>query len=506
MTSIEIDNISTDWINRIAINLYNFGNYGSTGTKQRRAEVAAWIKDKPHRMSPWGPQFLWREGMYPPRPPHHHGDQWIPRLRLMDRPSICGHWILDIENPPQCINHTGHSQCMGTLPKIKAPPSGMGLYNMLNAFEHGEVTDLDVDLHEQCSGSTTAPRTRRCLITELPSELIQHILSYLVHSGGAYHFMVARKTATHAAVLIQKFVAEPSDITSPNRGAGNGVHSLNTFSDNAREVLPSTGSSHMSIASTCQRLQQETYACLYGRNQFLFNLSAGPVHHEVGSPNFRHFSSWSRVLPDNSATPFGPVGRRAASFLRSLTLVVSLPPAAGTTEVSALEKIVADAAELLQGSACLDKLTIDLQHTAVVLDKRFQPPVKTLNILEVEVAPTGGIAVNLHEQKLQPVRRTSKAQNVLSPLLIWPKAVKEVICSGPLHEDFAAQLERALKEPLAMDSTSSHDMEGTGRPPKRQRKIGEPVWHNMYPDDSNSKPRLLRGCEARQTKRGLRPK
>lgn len=416
----------------------------SPNPKETRRGVAAWAEGKETRMTPWGIQL-------------YHPDRklWIPLMRYDTHAVICGRWIRDIEVPESYAGHPDECTCYGRPPPkmvFSDPPHWNS--GVVQAFQHNELTSPQLDLAERLP-ATTLPESQSttCLLMELPPELLELILDYLVPTGQIYHFFPARN-GKKLVQIVQKFVPEKSTASSEPSiqatqsslfcsNASIAPNSLKSIqASNPRN--PATGSSHTALAGTCRQFQHIIYTRLFTHNSFIFHLTPHTIHSEIRSTNFTKFRGWTRTT-QHTPKALGPLTGRAAEYLKNVTLIASLPYSHGSGDIKALSVLVSDTATMLS-KAKLSRLAIALNLAKPGSnDNRFSLQAIPVDLLRADVDSDGSLTVSLSNPVIDAgIRESNKTQQALATLLQGPKNVKEVILSGSISESFARQLHDAL--------------------------------------------------------------
>lgn len=399
--------------------------------------------------------------------------RWVPLLpndhhinhHDTDCRKICGAWFRD---SPQDY-HRGIRKFLG-----------VEYSKGLHAFKHGEVTDPNLDMAIRSSTEIQRPLTTVSKIMELPTEIMQQILAHVIPSECTFQFSPAREEGNTSSVpCVQKFVADPIP-------EGSGSNRNPPDCPCRTKVDPSTGSTYLSIAATCRRLQNEAYAIFYSQNTFIFHLTTCAIRSEVQSEDSSTVRAWSRAVPQsqpnrNAAddSGLGPLTPLAISYLRKVMLIPSTPPAPTTQEIADLTAIMGRVSVSLR-HARLKSLTIDFQQPlkSTSTDKRFVLKVLTIDSLDAEINEESGLTLVLRDPGIILVRERNRTQQALEPLLDVGDSfskVDELILSGYMSESIKAGLEKAFlkaEDSAADDRTQSSGrvmVEGGSSPGKRKR-------------------------------------
>ncbi|KJY02171.1 hypothetical protein TI39_contig88g00002 [Zymoseptoria brevis] len=346
---------------------------------------------------------------------------------------ICGKWIGDppsryADDPAEffSVEHTG----------------------ALSAFRNGEITDPSIELAKSHASEGSVPLTKACKITDLPTELLQKILSHLVPSGCAFQFFPCRlEEETTICSCVQKFVPEP------RHHAGMSMAEFHTMT----RTTPQTGTTHMAVAATCRRLQDEAYTIFYGQNAFLFHLTASIVRNQTLAKSLS-MDAWSRIVPQcasesgGTSTGLGPLTLLAAAYLKRLVLVSSLPPRGPTVrELAVVTDLVTRVSATLQVMK-LNSLTIDFQQprncyvpdierSRKYISDEFPDMILLLHSLEVKDVDGCGLVIGPREPEVRVVDEGNGGQEVLLPLLGEGGKAKELVLSGCMSEGLKTGLQ-----------------------------------------------------------------
>ncbi|KXS95227.1 hypothetical protein AC578_1861 [Pseudocercospora eumusae] len=409
MAAVDVQHLPTEWLNRIWSSIRGTSDLlprpfacHRENMKLNRQKVIHWAQDKQARMTPWGVQYLSPER-----------GEWVPYLHAISDGAICGRWFRELH----CFRHLTY----------------------LAQTSHLADPSLDIMKHEKLD--TVPPRNDSCRITELPTELLQHIISYLLPSNTTYQFFPARLDTTRSVQIVQKFTPQPAV-------KENAPPSYQPVRYNTTDRPPATASAHLALAATCKRLQEEVYSSFFAGNSFILHITAGTIQNAVRSRDFRQFQTWTRILPNSANDGHSsswPITARASRYMRNLTLIISLPPAPVSKDIDILEAKVSKAIAALSAANHLDNLTVNLHQSLQKRDKRYTAQILNIESLEAEVDAKGKLSIAVREPNVQSVRSWNKAQRVLRPLLRGPKNVKKVVLSGPISDDLVEELQNALK-------------------------------------------------------------
>ncbi|KAK4497298.1 hypothetical protein PRZ48_011748 [Zasmidium cellare] len=401
--------------------------------KDIREGVTKWAQGRDSRMSPWGIQV------------RHPINGYVPPIPYQDSTVICGRWIRDAEVPEEFAGHPRDCTCRGRPPpKLTFEDSPSWVPSVLQAFQHGEVTDPSLEMAESVPTSILPKsRSTTCLFMELPPELLELILDYLVPTGQTYQFFPARNGKT-SVQIVQKFVPDVkrTGSTSFQSGERPAPHSMQSI-QSTQPTNPATGSAYTSLAGTCHYFQDIIYSRLFSHNDFVFHLTPYTIHSAIRSNDFTKLRCWTRTTPHTSQA-LGPLTARAAKYLRHVTLIASLPFSHSSQDLKTITSLVSDAASMLSEAK--------LKHLALALnpakpgsnDNRFSLQALPVDMLQAEVDKDGVLSLKIREPHVDPVRESNKTQRVFAPLLQGPKGVKELVLDGPLSEGFLGELRSAL--------------------------------------------------------------
>lgn len=389
-------------------------------------------------MTPWGIQIF-----------HPDRGEYVPVMPYQDLIAICGRWIRDIEVPDDLSGHPRECTCCGRPPpKLSFKDSPQWCPGIVQAFQHSEVTDPSLELMESLP-MTILPdsQSTSCLFMELPPELLELILDYLVPTGQTYHFFPARR-GKESVQVVQKMVSDGKHAPMSTM-FGMRRNNLVPAANSKQAILqttpkhPAINSAYTSIAATSKYFLDIIYSRLFSQNEFVFHLTPHTIHTDIRSNDFTRFRSWSRTTP-HTPRALGPLTARAAKYIRRVTLIASLPFAHGSQDIKATSALVSDAASMLS-EAKLSYLGVALNVAKPGSnDNRFFLQALPVDLLQADVDRDGLLSVQLREPEVTSVRESNKPQRVLAPLMQGPKDVKEVVLSGPLSEGFVKDLRSAL--------------------------------------------------------------
>lgn len=397
-----------EWWYRHAMNI---------GTRPLRyLELEFFFDDKPHRGA--FPDVQYKVSM----PGLHVKSRWIPpKPGAEGIRKMCGKW-------------TGDHLCRGNDKILRY--CSVERSETLIPFQ--SVQQVMPKAEDSAHLDVLKPLTNTCTITKLPTEIIQQILAHILPTGHAFQFFVGKKKARH----VQKFV-----LRSPMRDSP-------------------TASTDLAVGRTCQRLRDEAHMLFYGGNAFVFHLSTCALRPTTRMNGFKNVRGWSRVIPSQAESAgLGPLTRHAASYLRDVTLVATIPPKQSSTDVLGLTASVQRASAILECSGSLRCLAIDFAEPLEVLtvDGETILAIEALQIVSKN-RPVGVIP-------LPPTEREDVQSRILKPLLDEDFSLKtEYLVAGKLVNDEAKRKLQATFYDRRQKSVSRHtEDEGAKRAAKRQR-------------------------------------
>ncbi|KAK3948412.1 hypothetical protein QBC32DRAFT_59534 [Pseudoneurospora amorphoporcata] len=192
---------------------------------------------------------------------------------------------------------------------------------------------------------------------QLPAEVWRMIVAYLVPVGCAYSFItlgyLLYPSGEGTDVAGSRFCSLVQQMVPVELAARSSPGSSDTTTPVVR------GFAHVAIANTNRFFQELVYERFFGGNTFIFHQSTSPILFSwTKSGDFSRWQSWSRIIarpePDDEpgTAPFGllgPLGPRAARYLREVHLVIASPPteSADAEAMTKLANMVDSAVTLL---------------------------------------------------------------------------------------------------------------------------------------------------------------
>ena len=252
------------------------------------------------------------------------------RSNLFGPFAVRGHWLQDRVSGKcmscQVLGPRHFSPCYKpnriTTPKRDLFEANFDLMDPI--FDLAERTDT----HD----NETKQSQSRCLITELPYEILRQILDYIVPSGCVYQF-IPSKQESRPTQIVQRFISS---------------------SDHYPSVV------ELAIAATCRTLQQRICEVLYGENEFILNIAVDSlIVLSAFKPSVR-FESWSRLLCQPPG-PLASITARTAPFLKSVSLLIVFPHEDKEWQADELHGKLSTLVEILEHCKQLHRLTIDFQ-------------------------------------------------------------------------------------------------------------------------------------------------
>lgn len=419
------------------------------------------------RMTPWGLHGLYKRGekkVWRPRVGGHDAlirgadncrkDVTGPGIKGQVR----GRWLRDWHK----LNHN-HQSMSDTEPHPRYDEKSIGGYSaVLSAYPpgHGHILcDPDWDMAETAGGgaasrhptvsSPQAPqKPSHYRLEKLPVQVLKMIVAYLVPVGCAYSFItldyLLYPSADGADLAGARFCSLVQQMVPlwP-------IEELSPWSSN-RAAPVVRGSAHLALANTNRFFQELVYERFFGGNTFIFHQATSPfLFNWIRSKDFDCWQSWSRILAHSGPNdvpgkaPFGllgPLGSRAARYLRNVHLIIASPP----TEVGDAEAMTKladmvdstitlllpskeDEAEEKEGQKLALSVHIHCSHPS----PEYRDPGKShptrrchqLPVLQADVNPSSGMMeVGLRKdftrlRKISwPSMPSSKLDKVLKPL------------------------------------------------------------------------------------------
>ncbi|KAK3389658.1 hypothetical protein B0H63DRAFT_464132 [Podospora didyma] len=249
------------------------------------------------RMSPWGLQARRSEVLWVPTYRISYDDEHVNNFRGDGKweGSVRGRWLKDVRRP-----NWGWSYALS--------------WPLINAFVQSDtIIDPALDLADTSGDDYPPPPSTeqkipgRCLIEELPIEVLRPILEYLIPTGYVYMFM---QGVRHR----------------PERDGGPKVVTI------VQQMIPLSGrhktatSAHVALAAASRAWNEIIYDMFFGQNQFIFDISnvIRPIAVNFTHAQYASWESWSRTYPLSSG-PLGPLTSRAARHLQDVMLLLAEP-------------------------------------------------------------------------------------------------------------------------------------------------------------------------------------
>lgn len=194
-----------------------------------------------------------------------------------------------------------------------------------------DLVDSRFDQAERTSSDIRQSHSR-CMMTELPYEILRQTLDHIVPSGCVYQF-IPSKQGLLAIMIVQRFAP---------------------YCRRYPDVV------QLELAATCRILHQHICEILYGANEFVFNIAVSPLVIQTRSTDHSQYESWSRLLLQQP-NPVAPITAQTAPFLRRISLLVVLPIHYYEKEVNKLHSLLCDFTDILKLCDDVQQLSIDLE-------------------------------------------------------------------------------------------------------------------------------------------------
>lgn len=258
----------------------------------------------------------------------------------------------------------------------------------------------------------------RCMITELPYEILRQILDHLVPSGCIYQFFPYGSSDVRVQAVQQMIRAD----------------------------APYPEVAVLSLAATCRTMNERVCEILYGENEFIFNIAEGTILPCTQSSDFSQLEIWIRNLREHQGPrPLGPLTTRTVKSVKSASLIVVLPIAYTHNDgVARLRSMVQEAVYALEFASSMKRLGIDfgLPRTGsrdCILVSRVRVNINTKGRrLDLEISEPASLQA----------WREMKADMAVEPLSRLRK-VPGVIVEGMSFEASGIKLTTHLKERLS---------------------------------------------------------
>lgn len=193
-----------------------------------------------------------------------------------------------------------------------------------------------------------APLTQRCLLMELPPELLVRIAYYVVPTEMSFHVLPSSHTlhvpnADQKGMLVHAF-GKPEhvdiDTTHPQRPTA--------------LIRPNL----TALARTCKALQHIYYETFYGRNFFVFNVTTKPygprLDGKASGANAPY--SWCRLYEEARPEGLWPLTPRTAEYVTDVIFLVTATGGRLRSEV----RHINEAIETIQYAKSLKHVTVDI--------------------------------------------------------------------------------------------------------------------------------------------------
>ena len=307
-------------------------------------------------MTPWGFQGqyergeerLWRPKVVNPEDANGPGI----------RGQVRGRWLRDWVK----LNHDHQSRSRneqhlrrdsesigGYSPVLSAYPPGRGHIVCYPDWDMAEGAEQGREISHPLTPSPEAPQPSSPYhFKQLPTEVWRMIVAYLVPVGCAYNFITLDYLLYPSAEGNDAGGAKFCSLVQQMVPVEAAARSLSTGCSEPNNPVV-RGSAHVALANTNQYFQDLVYERFFGGNTFIFHQSTSPLLFSwTRSQDFTHWQSWSRIIahsgPDDhpGKAPFGllgPLGSRAAKYLRKVHLVIASPPTE-SANAEAMTKLV----------------------------------------------------------------------------------------------------------------------------------------------------------------------
>ncbi|KAK1773708.1 hypothetical protein QBC45DRAFT_339290 [Copromyces sp. CBS 386.78] len=306
---------------------------------------------------PWGLQGLYKRG-----------DEHVWRPKVGDREDredtfdtgiqgqVRGRWLRDWD----MLNHN-HQSRSDSERHLRRNSMSIGGYSpVLSAYPPGRghiLCDPDWDMAEGAGSGcenrhpvVSSPEAQQTSspyrFKQLPAEVWRMIVAYLVPVGCAYSFItldyLLYPSGERTDVAGSRFCSLVQQMVPVELAARSSPGSSDTTTPAVR------GFAHVAIANTNRFFQELVYERFFGGNTFIFHQSTSPILFSwTKSEDFSRWQSWSRIIarsePDDEpgTAPFGllgPLGPRAARYLREFHLVIASSPTE-SDDIEAMTKL-----------------------------------------------------------------------------------------------------------------------------------------------------------------------
>lgn len=357
---------------------------------------------------------------------------------------------------------TGHAWC-------QSPPTGTSTINLpvLSYKFHGNLKATEETAAIQNAVlARLLPykgRLRKCMIIELPMEILLEIVGYLVPTGTSFHVFPSTKERYNGGprkTTLHKFCAEP--LNEADRVMKGGTISA------PRPHLTA-------LARTCRILYEAYHEIMYGRNYFILEISASDVFPTIEGPTSMPVESWTKLVHGKLHQPMWPLTHNSIQYVRHLTLLGTSHPTGDQSTSTTLRAHFLKAADLLKQARRLHDLTIDVRkgsHSFVSL--KAPQPLPEFNPnrrLKWGVQGAGDSVLRLC--------KTITSEQQPSIAEVWElfediNGVRDVVLSGHITPEMAEDLRAKMMGP-AVISPGSKTPRTLQKSAMKRKRVSEPL-------------------------------
>lgn len=159
----------------------------------------------------------------------------------------------------------------------------------------------------QSARTIPEPTTKKCLLTQLPNEVLIHIMRYLIPYDQSFHIFDYENEYRRRSTMIHRFCKPISDIREADPIAGN--------------IQP-----HITaLATVCRRLSDIFHTVMYGDNRFIFELGMSTVWPRPiakSQTSLCNVESWARIY-EAIHECLWPLTARTSVYVKDVTILVT---------------------------------------------------------------------------------------------------------------------------------------------------------------------------------------
>lgn len=280
-------------------------------------------------------------------------------------------------------------------------------------------------------------RSKRCLITRLPMEILLQITEYLVPTSDSYHAFPTKKNRFNSdrITVLHKFC----EVTS----------------DGEEQVISAQISEprkhRTALASTCRVLSEAYYTTMYGNNHFICEVASDAVYPTPVGPQAA-VVSWSKNVRNKLTQALWPLTERTIQYVKHLTILGTLQWDQSDSARAALRVQIMRAVKLLESAQNTKSLTIDLRTGRPWCYKTPSPPPETTAAgrLSWNVQGPDDNVLRLRA----PINEDTVKLKDLWELLQTLRGFRDVVLSGEISSESAEELSAKMMAPQVVSESA----------------------------------------------------